>query len=86
MAIFVTLTLLVEVNDPQALFATAYAYMKAVGSEDGEISALLGSEAAPEVGACCAMLLDRSELLGDGAEVSQHEIEVDDGEGDEAED
>lgn len=67
-----TITLTCSVNDPQALWMKARDYM--VAADLTSHVELIGTERDPDVGACLAMLLDRSEHL-DGAEVEQHEIE-----------
>jgi len=71
---YVTLKLDVKVSDPQALWDTARDYLHALDCH-GDVAVTIGSREDPNLGACCAMLLDRSEHLGAGAEVMQHEIE-----------
>jgi hypothetical protein len=79
-----TLTLDISVHDAHALRRAAETYLLAsdqsLAPED--TLDLLGFPDEPNIGACLAMLLDRSELL-DGAEIEQHSVECDEDDKDE---
>lgn len=79
----ISLTLDVEVSEPSALWACAARYLATQGEMSPET--LIGSESAPRLGACLAMLLDRSEFLA-GAEILQHSHDADDDADDQGED
>lgn len=70
------ISLYVSVNDPAALWVKAKEYLVGAGSmePDATTDTIIGSEQEPNVGACLAVLLDRSEHL-DGAETEGHSVE-----------
>lgn len=80
MTSFVTLTLEIEISDRQALWDKALAHMLSEGQDEAGATEIIGLRASPDIGACCAMLLDRGEHLGVGADILQHTLESDDDE------
>lgn len=72
MTSFHTIELDVEVTDPQDLWDTAKDYLIGAGIAGDDVASTIGLRIAPDVPACLAMLLDRSEHLGPGAEIQEH--------------
>ena len=80
MAEIITVSLVVEVNDPAALWDKAARYMADTGWSSvcapSDRDGVIGTRDRPDLGACLQMLLDRSENL-DGAEIEESSTDWD---------
>lgn len=76
----ITISLDVEVTVPQLVWDKALDLIVNEQKADDQagFESMCGTRERPKLGPCLAMLLDRSEHLGGGAQIQQHTIEGDD--------